>query len=427
MTRTIIAVSLVSLAAISGLAALPRAAAQDAPRVRFDKLVLTDKYFCDGIAAGDFNRDGQMDIVAGPFWYAGPDFKTKHEFYPAKEHPTEPTPTDSLFSYVYDFNGDDWPDILVLGRVLYHQACWYENPRGAGGHWKRHFAFDRVFGESPPFQDVDGDGRPELVTHWQNCWGFIQPNWNEPAQEWTFKRITPEGKFHHYYHGTGIGDVNGDGRLDLILNEGWYEQPTEKSGEWSRYDFKFAEKGGAQMFAYDVDGDGDNDIITALDAHGWGLAWFEHVKEGGETTFQKHVIMGSRDEEARYGVAFSQPHALALADVDGDGLQDIVTGKRRWAHGPKGDVEPMADPVVYWFQLVREQGQARYLPHLIDKESGVGCQVAVADINGDGSTTTRPTRRKNTNVAESSANSALVERRVEQLCAGPSVALPAFP
>jgi hypothetical protein len=105
----------------------------------FEKHVLTDKYFCDGINAGDFNRDGKPDIVAGPYWYEGPDFTMKHEFYPAKEFPTKPSPTDSMFSYVWDFNGDGWPDILVLGRVHLHQAFWYENPKGAPGPWKKNF------------------------------------------------------------------------------------------------------------------------------------------------------------------------------------------------------------------------------------------------------------------------------------------------
>jgi hypothetical protein len=375
-----------SLAALASAILSQHAAAEGPPRVRFVKQVLTKKYFCDGIGAGDLNRDGKADVVAGPFWYAGPDFKTAHEFYPAKEFPTEPSPTDSMFSYVHDFNADGWPDILVLGRVHLHQAFWYENPQGKPGPWKKHFAFHRVQGESPPFLDVDGDGRPELVAHWFSRWGLIQPNWSEPAAEWKFKPITAVGEFHHFYHGTGIGDVNRDGRLDLLLNEGWYEQPGDTSAEWTRHEFRFGNKGGAQMFADDVDGDGDHDVITALDAHGWGLAWFELVREGGGIGFEKHVIMGSRDEESKYGVAFSQPHALALADVDGDGLKDIVTGKRRWAHGPTGDLEPMADPVVYWFQLVRAQGRARYVPHLIDKESGLGCQITAADVNGDGRT-----------------------------------------
>ncbi len=184
-----------------------------------------------------------------------------------------------------------------------------------------------------------------------------------------------------------MGDVNGDGRPDLLLNDGWWEQPAADSGrrDWIPHRFKFAGKGGARMFAYDVNGDGLNDIITSLDAHRWGLAWFEQVRDGGNITFREHKIMGDRSEEAKYGVAFSQPHALALADIDGDGLKDIIVGKRMWAHGPKGDIEPDAAPVLYWFQLTRGPGgEVRYVPHLIDDHSGVGCQVVAADVTGDG-------------------------------------------
>jgi hypothetical protein len=95
--------------------------------------------------------------------------------------------------------------------------------------------------------------------------------------------------------------------------------------------------------------------------------------------------MGDRSEEKKFGVAFTQPHALAMADIDGDGLKDIVVGKRRWAHGPKGDIEPNAVPVLYWFRLVRESGKPpRFEPHLIDVQSGVGVQITVADVDRDG-------------------------------------------
>ena len=149
------------------------------------------------------------------------------------------------------------------------------------------------------------------------------------------------------------------------------------------------------MFAYDADRDGDQDIITALDAHGWGLAWFEQVTENGAATFREHRFMGDRGEEEKYGVEFSQPHALAggavpsaalaMADIDGDGRSDLVVGKRRWAHGPKGDVEPMATPVVYWFRLINERGKPpRFEPHGIDDASGVGVQIIAVDVDRDG-------------------------------------------
>ena len=99
-----------------------------------------------------------------------------------------------------------------------------------------------------------------------------------------------------FYHGTGVGDINGDGRNDLILYDGWWEQPANGSDqtEWTAHPFRFAKRGGAQVYAYDVDGDGDNDVITALDAHGWGLAWFEQVRRDGQITFIQHTISSPR-------------------------------------------------------------------------------------------------------------------------------------
>jgi hypothetical protein len=141
-------------------------------------------------------------------------------------------------------------------------------------------------------------------------------------------------------------------------------------------------RGGGQMYVYDVNGDGRNDVIASHDGHGFGLGWFEQRPDGG---FTEHRIMGSTAADHPHGVAFSQVHALRLADFDGDGLLDILTGKRRWAHGINGDPEPNAPPVLYWFRLTRDgKGGATYEPQRIDDDSGVGTQVTAGDVTGDG-------------------------------------------
>ena len=364
---------------ISGYASM-----QTVSETYFEKRILANQYFCDGIQCGDINNDTVMDIVAGPYWYEGPDFVEKHEYYPAVPFPTEPSPTNCMFVHVYDFNSDGWNDILVLGRVHLHSAYWYENPKGAEGNWKKHYVFERVKGETPPFVDITGDGKPELIAHWEGRFGWIQPDWRHPEKSWTFHPITRKSNWNQFYHGTGVGDINGDGRQDLLLNHGWWEHPVSLSETWIEHPYRFAQKGGAQIYAFDVDGDGDSDVISSLDAHGWGLAWFEQVKSNGIIEFREHKLMGDRSEEDKYGVCFSQPHALDIADLNGDGLLDIVIGKRLWAHGPTGDIEPNAPAVLYWFQQTRNKDNSiKFIPCLIDSHSGVGVQVTAADVTGD--------------------------------------------
>lgn len=377
----------------------------------FEKQELTPIYWSEGANFGDFNQDGHQDVVSGPHIFLGPDFKHRYEFYPAVA-PTKRLPNDrsyysldNFFSFVFDFNADGWPDVLTVG-LLNTEAYWYQNPgKSFSGppsdqpdHWERHFVIDRVKNEAPGFGDVTGDGVPELLLAYGRHYGYASPNPVAPALPWIFRPVsTSEEEIHHYTHGMGYGDVDGDGRNDFLTGDGWLQQPSSLQGDpdWAFHPFPFADRegadpfddlrGGGQMFAYDVNGDGLNDVITSLDAHGWGLSWFEQRRTGGQITFQEHRILSKQatNSDNPYGVQFSQLHAVELADIDGDGLKDIVTGKTYRAHDFHDPGSRQA-PVVYYFRLTRNEGQVEFVPYQIDDQAGIGRQLESGDLNGDG-------------------------------------------
>src|SRR5207244_3189619 len=333
-----------------------------------------------------------------PYWYEGPDFEKRHEYYPAtqtfkkklaegKEETLEGFEgalgfnnaySDNFFAFTYDFNKDGWDDILIIGFPG-EQSAWYENPSGVDGRWKKHVVLDVTDNESPTFTDLTGDGKPEIVCSSKGAYGYAEPDWNDTAKPWTFHPISANNKYGRFTHGMGVGAVNGDGRMDLLEKDGWWEQPKSLDGDpiWKFHRFQFTPNGGAQMYAYDVNGDGLNDVITSIAAHGFGLVWYEQVRENGEISFKQHVILNTEQKRApnKYGVSFSEIHAIDLIDMNGDGLKDIVTGKRFWSHGRMGDPDRNDAAVLYWFQLVRNPDKTvDFVPHLIDDSSGVGTQ-----------------------------------------------------
>lgn len=375
-----------TLYAALGVALSLSTAGAAAGQAAFDKMHLDDIFYAEGGAIGDLNRDGAADLVAGPYWYAGPAFETRHAFY-------EPKPFSIVgFSYsdnfivdVHDFNDDGWNDILVIGFPG-QEAFWYENPGEPDsentGHWTQHLALPAVDNESPHILDIDGDGRPEIVAHVDGYPGYASYDPERPTEPWTFRQVAgPYEELARFTHGFGVGDVNGDALPDLLMSNGWWENPGfDADTPWERHEEAFA-LGAAQMYAYDVDGDGLNDVIASRDAHGWGLSWFRQLPEGG---FEKHIILREDAAKESGRARFSQLHAVALADMDRDGLKDIVTGKRFRAHGEAMDPEPNAPPVLYWFRLARtDRGDVVWTPHLVDDDSGVGVALAVQDANGD--------------------------------------------
>ena len=350
-------------------------------QVSWERKQLTDVFFAEGAVLADLDKDGHSDVVAGPYIWRGPSFSEKFEFYPAKPFKINGY-SDNFFPYTWDFDADGWLDILVIGFPG-KEARWYRNPGTGSGHWAMHLALAKVDNESAGFGDLTGDGVPEIYASVNGVFGYAGPRRDQPTQSWIWHRISPDqATGGQFTHGLGIGDVNRDGRIDLLEKSRWWEQPESLEGDplWKSHRTDFTGPGGAQMYAWDFDGDGDQDVLSSLAAHSYGLAWFEQVKG----KFSRHLITTEDPLQNPYGVAFSQIHGIALDDIDGDGLKDIITGKRFWAHNghDPGERDPA---VIYWFKTVRKPGGGvKFVPHLIDDNSGVGVEVKTGDANSDG-------------------------------------------
>ncbi|MDR3636977.1 MAG: VCBS repeat-containing protein [Isosphaeraceae bacterium] len=364
------------------------AAGKDTP-VSWKKTVIEGKFRSEGVAIADVNKDGKLDVLIGDSWYEAPSW-TKRDIRKPGDF------GDGLHSYsacmacwADDINGDGWVDQLVVGFPG-APAYWYENPKGKEGHWPQHEIWHSACNETPLYTDLFGDGRRVLVMGWQpkgkdneGQMAWFVPG-SDPTQPWEMHPISepsspgkPTPGTFRFSHGLGVGDLNRDGRNDVICTDGWWEQPESGRKSGTSWAFHPAQLQGAvaDMITYDVNGDGKADVIDSS-AHQYGIWWYEQgALKDGSPTFMKHDLFPD---------LVSETHALIAADINGDGLKDLVTGKRFWSHGRSeaGSDKPAR---LYWFEASRDAGgKTTFTPREIDDQSGIGTQFVVADFNGDG-------------------------------------------
>ncbi len=347
---------------------------------------INDRSPFEAAGAADFNGDGRLDVFSGDSWYEAPGWK-RHKVRDVAAG-TNPHYYEDFADLPMDVNGDGNMDIVTCAYFS-RRIGWVEHPVDPTKPWIEHTIDLPGSMETGQLVDLNNDGRFDFLPNIGGRVAWYELTAKKPNVTWKKHDLGTEGAGH----GIGAGDINLDGKTDIITPRGWFEQPAKANEAW-QYHAEF-ELGAASILIIgrDFDGDGDTDIMWGM-GHDFGLFWLRQSTDAD----------GKRKwTQERIDASFSQVHTLHLTDLDGNGDLEVVTGKRVYAH----ETEPGATdaPCIYGFsfdraksswvkEIIYEGTPAKNAPKaakdrwaLEDFErgsAGTGLQMDAQDMDGDG-------------------------------------------
>ena len=339
--------------------------AAEQPRMAVHNINAAAEYPACGVI--DVNKDGKLDIVSGGFWYEAPDWK-KHFL---REVEVIRGRFDDYSNLELDVNADGWTDIVSV-NYRSKSLFWMEHPgerirTEPETPWTKHVIDTPGPMETGRLHDIDGDGRLDLLPN-----GTDFAAWYELEKPGVFIRHDLPKEIAG--HGVGFGDINGDGRGDIVGPRGWLEAPEDRrAGRWLWHpDWELHQGASIPIVVHDVDRDGDNDLLYGR-GHNYGLYWLEdNSPQRKQGIWTLHAI----------DTSWAQPHSLLLADLDNDKQPELIAGKRYMGHEGRdpGEWERI---VLYSYQF-NPQSRTFKRTLLAQDCAGFGLDPKVADIDADG-------------------------------------------
>ncbi|MEO8167212.1 MAG: T9SS type A sorting domain-containing protein [bacterium] len=317
-----------------------------------------------GLTFLSLQQDGYKDIASGQFFYRNP----RGDLSGTWSRVQLPNNVDAMLTV--DADGDGREDIIATALP---NVYWLRSSDNLGSSWTATQiatlpATSHGNGQGYKMAQIIPGGKPEIVLAAGPGRGaiyYIEIPSNPSAGTWPVTQITATSTDE----GVGVGDIDNDGYLDVAgaygdngLNVAWWKNPGNGTGNWTRYEIGTTVNFKDRTEIADINGDGRLDVIVTEEtgsASGASTYWYEAPANPMTGTWIRHTL-----------VTQATTNSLDVADMNGDGQMDIITGEHR------GTMK-----LTIWQNV---NHGASFIPHIVDsgKESHLGARTV--DLNNDG-------------------------------------------